>query len=66
MAEIGIAPHIVEACLNHVSGFKAGVAGVYNRAAYSEEKKAALAKWADHLHTIVGGKKIVAIHGGRR
>src|SRR5205823_12067989 len=29
MAGIGVQPHIVEACLNHVSGAKAGVAGVY-------------------------------------
>jgi hypothetical protein len=33
MAELGIAPRIVEAVLNHVSGHKAGIAGVYNRAA---------------------------------
>jgi integrase len=32
MAEIGIAPHIIEAVLNHISGAKAGVAGIYNRA----------------------------------
>lgn len=31
MAEIGVPPHIVEACLNHVSGAKAGVAGTYSR-----------------------------------
>jgi integrase len=28
MAEAGIQPHIIEAVLNHVSGHKAGVAGV--------------------------------------
>src|SRR5262249_5207087 len=28
MAEVGVAPHVGEACLNHVSGAKAGVAGV--------------------------------------
>jgi integrase len=49
MAEIGIAPHIVEACLNHVSGAKAGVAGTYNRAVYATEKKAALERWATHI-----------------
>ena len=49
MAEIGIAPHIVEAVLNHVSGARAGVAGVYNRAAYLPEKKAALERWAAHI-----------------
>ena len=32
MSELGILPHVVEAVVNHVSGAKAGVAGVYNRA----------------------------------
>jgi integrase len=53
MAEIGIPPHIVEACLNHVSGAKAGVAGTYNRAAYADEKRAALEQWAQHVAKIV-------------
>jgi integrase len=49
MAEIGVAPHVVEAVVNHVSGHKAGVAGIYNRATYASEKRAALQRWADHL-----------------
>jgi integrase len=54
MAEkIGIAPHIIEAVLNHVSGHKGGVAGVYNRAIYAEEKRSALEKWADHVSSVV-------------
>jgi integrase len=53
MAEIGIAPHIVEACLNHTSGAKAGVAGVYNRAAYAAEKKVALERWTVHLEGLI-------------
>jgi integrase len=53
MAEIGIAPHIIEAILNHISGHKAGVAGVYNKAAYEKEKRAALAMWADHVMAAV-------------
>jgi integrase len=57
MAEIGIAPHIVEACLNHISGAKAGVAGIYNRAAYAVEKKAALERWANHIEGLVSGRK---------
>jgi len=32
IAEMGTLPHVVEAILNHVSGHKAGVAGIYNRA----------------------------------
>jgi len=58
MAELGIAPHIIEAILNHVSGHKAGVAGIYNRAAYETQKRHALASWADHLLAIVEGRAV--------
>lgn len=44
-----VAPHVVEAVVNHISGHKAGVAGVYNRATYAVEKKVALEKWAERL-----------------
>lgn len=53
MAEIGVQPHIVEAVVNHLSGHKSGVAGIYNRATYAEEKRNALQKWAEHLASIV-------------
>jgi len=52
MAELGVLPHIIEAILNHVSGHKAGVAGVYNRALYLAEMREALVKWADYIDTI--------------
>jgi integrase len=50
---LGIQPHIIEVILNHVSGFRAGVAGIYNRQAYEVEKRTALTLWADHLLSIV-------------
>ena len=53
MLDIGIAPHVIEAVLNHVSGSKAGVAGVYNRSSYEREVKTALALWADHVRSVV-------------
>ena len=40
MAELGVQPHIIEAVLNHVSGHKSGVAGVYNRATYDRVRSA--------------------------
>jgi integrase len=52
MAEIGVLPHIVEACLNHQSGHKAGVSGTYNRARYADEVRTALQAWADHIDRI--------------
>jgi integrase len=54
MAELGTQPHIIEAVLNHVSGHKAGVAGVYNRARYADEMRIALQRWADHVERITG------------
>jgi integrase len=53
MAELGVEPHIIEACLNHISGHKAGVAGIYNKATYAAPKREALNRWAHHLKTIV-------------
>jgi integrase len=61
MAELGVPPHIIEAVLNHVSGHKHGVAGIYNRATYEPEKRHALALWADHLLAIVEGRKRVVV-----
>ncbi|MGH6924639.1 MAG: tyrosine-type recombinase/integrase [Propylenella sp.] len=47
---LGVAPHIVEAVVNHMSGLaKAGVAGVYNRALYLQDRRLALLVWARHL-----------------
>ena len=47
MAEhLRIAPHVIEAALNHVSGTKAGVAGVYNKALHLDERRDALNAWA--------------------
>jgi integrase len=56
MAELGVQPHIIEAVLNNVSGHKAGVAGIYNRARYEGEMRAALQLWADHLDEITTTK----------
>jgi integrase len=56
MAGLGIPPHVVEAVLNHKSGTIKGVAAVYNRYSYADEKKAALEAWARKLDAIVSGK----------
>jgi integrase len=53
MADLGVQPHIIEAVLNHVSGHKAGVAGIYNRSTYDREKREALNLWAEHLMAVV-------------
>jgi integrase len=57
MANIGVQPHIIEATLNHVSGYKAGVAGIYNRSSYEREVRNALALWAEHIISITTGEQ---------
>jgi hypothetical protein len=47
--KLGIQPHVIEAILNHISGHKAGVAGIYNRATYAAEKREALDLWASYI-----------------
>jgi integrase len=64
MADLGVAPHIIEAVLNHVSGFKAGVAGIYNRARYEPEKRAALELWAAEVARIVAGVPVATLRPG--
>ena len=49
MARAGVAPHVVEKVLNHVSGTISGVAAVYNRYAYDPEKRQALEDWGAFL-----------------
>ena len=51
--EADVQPHIVEALLAHV-GHKQGVAGTYNRATYRDQKREALALWAEMIAKIVG------------
>jgi integrase len=55
MAGLGIAPHVVEAALNHKSGSIKGVAAVYNRYSYSAEKRAALEAWGRYLDALISG-----------
>jgi integrase len=57
MADLGVQPHVIEAVLNHISGHKAGVAGVYNRASYANEKRRALDLWAEHVASLADGRE---------
>jgi integrase len=55
MCDIGVPPHVVEQILNHQSGHRAGVAGVYNKSPYEREVRSALALWHDHIRMLVEG-----------
>lgn len=53
MQRLGVRFEVTEAILNHVSGSKSGVAGVYQRHDWRDEKRDALNAWAAHLKRIV-------------
>jgi hypothetical protein len=53
MARLNIAPHVVDKVLNHVSGTIRGVAAVYNRFEYLEERRAALEAWGRYVSALV-------------
>jgi integrase len=56
MGDLGIAPHVIEAVLNHVSGHRSGIAGIYNKSLYTAEKAQALTLWADHVAAVIDGR----------
>lgn len=53
LQRLGVRFEVTEAILNHVSGSKSGVAGVYQRHEWHDEKKTALNAWSVHLHRVV-------------
>jgi integrase len=55
LQRLGVRFEVTEAVLNHRSGSQSGVAGVYQRHSWAEEKRAALESWARHVGAIVEG-----------
>jgi integrase len=60
MAIMGVQPHIIEAVLNHKTGIVSGVAAVYNRYAYVDEKREALEKWADRVEEVTASSAVTS------
>lgn len=50
---LGIPIEVTEAVLNHISGTRAGVAGIYNRYKYEPEKRTALEAWDARLREML-------------
>ena len=49
---IGIAPHVLDRVLNHTGGSISGVAAIYNRHQYLDERRDALDVWAQHVERV--------------
>lgn len=56
MARIGVELHVIERCLNHVSGSFGGIVAVYQKHKYETETRAALEAWGRHIDAILSGK----------
>lgn len=54
MAELGVAPHVIERILNHVTGTMSPLSRVYNRASFLAEMRAAIELWEAHLSALCG------------
>jgi len=57
MAELKVAPHVVDKILNHTSGTIRGVAAVYNRFEYLPERETALKAWGNKIESLVLPRK---------
>jgi integrase len=62
MADLGVQPHVIEQVLNHRSGHKGGIAGIYNRSAYEAESRGAVDAWAKHVSKIVARPRFTVAH----
>jgi integrase len=53
LGEHDVEPWTIECLLNHWSGSRGGLAGVYNRSKHEKQVRTALARWDDHLTSLV-------------
>ncbi len=70
LQRLGVRLEVTEAVLNHVSGSRGGIVGIYQRHDWAAEKRTALDGWAAHLMAAVAGAdagpKVVPMRRTRR
>ena len=57
LQRLGVRLEVTEAVLNHTSGSRAGIVGIYQRHEWADEKRAALDAWAAHVRRTLDGKR---------
>ena len=69
LQRLGVRLEVTEQVLNHVSGSRAGIVGVYQRHDFASEKRAALDAWGEHVMRIAEGRaamgNVVTLNGVR-
>ena len=70
LQRLGVRLEVTEAVLNHVSGSRGGIVGIYQRHDWAAEKRTALDGWAAHVLAAVAGadagSKVVPMRRGRK
>jgi integrase len=56
LQRLGVRLEVTEQVLNHVSGSRAGIVGVYQRHDFAAEKAAALDAWGEHVMGVIEGR----------
>ena len=54
LQRLGVRLEVTEAVLNHLSGTRAGIVGVYQRHSFTDEKRAALETWVAEVERLIG------------
>ncbi len=57
LQKLGIRLEVTEGVLNHISGSRAGVVGIYQRHDWAVEKRAALEAWARRIEQLAAGEQ---------
>jgi integrase len=56
LQRLGVRLEVTEQILNHVSGSRGGIVGVYQRHDFANERRVGLEAWGQHLLAIVEGR----------
>lgn len=57
LQRLGVRLEVTEAVLNHVSGSRGGIVGVYQRHDWAAEKRAALDAWGEHVKALAEARE---------
>jgi integrase len=56
LQRLGVRLEVTESCLNHVSGSRSGIVGIYQRHEWKDEKRAALEAWGERVTALIEGR----------
>lgn len=61
LARLGVDLHVIERCLNHVSGSFGGIVGVYQKHKFEDGMRRAMDAWAAHIERLATGDDVIPI-----